>query len=67
MAKTPKLKVTKPVGVLKPIEVDFGSFKALGKGIGHTQGKRAELAADTVEGLTALGLKTEPENLLIYL
>ncbi len=70
MAKTPKLKVVKPKNfLLKPVSVDFKDlFKALAKGIGHTvAGKWEELGADAVESLSAIGLTTEPEELLFLL
>ncbi len=67
---SPKLKVKKPVSVLhKPVKADFKDlFKALAKGIGHTAtGKWAELGSDAVEALSALGLTTEPGELVFLL
>jgi len=64
---SPKLKVKKPVPVLfKPVKADFKDlFKALAKGVGHTAtGKWVELGADAVEALSALGLTTEPGELV---
>src|SRR5829696_7434217 len=66
---SPKLKVKKPVSVLfKPVKADFKDLlKALAKGVGHTAtGKWVELGADAVEALAALGLATEPGE-LVYL
>jgi uncharacterized protein YjbI with pentapeptide repeats len=71
MAKSnPKLKTKKPVNVFfKPLKADFKElFKALAKGIGHTAGgKWAELSADAVEALSAIGLTTEPGELAFLL
>src|SRR3989442_4326738 len=67
---TPKLKTQKPVPVLfKPIKADFKDlFKALAKAVGHTAtGKWIELGADAVEALSALGLTTEPGELVFLL
>jgi len=66
----PKIKAKKPKSVwFKPIKADFKDlFKALAKGIGHTAtGKWAELAADSVETLSSLGLSTEPSELAFLL
>jgi uncharacterized protein YjbI with pentapeptide repeats len=66
----PKFKVTKPVNALdKPITVDVKAiFKTLAKGIGHVVGgKWEELANDTVEALSAIGLATEPGELAYLL
>lgn len=71
MAKSnPKLKTKRPVNVFfKPLKADFKDlFKALAKGIGHTAGgKWAELGADAVEALSAIGLTTEPGELAFLL
>ena len=67
---SPKLKVKKPVSVLfKPVKADFKDlFKALAKGVGHTAtGKWIELGGDAVETLSALGLTTEPGELVFLL
>jgi hypothetical protein len=66
---SPKLSVQKPVSVLfKPVKADFKDlFKALAKGVGHTAtGKWLELGGDVVDALSALGLTTEPGE-LVYL
>src|SRR4249920_2148103 len=63
---SPRLKATKPKNVFnKPLKADFKElFKALAKGIGHTTtGKWAELGSDTVEAISALGLRTDPGEL----
>ncbi|NLZ04923.1 MAG: pentapeptide repeat-containing protein [Phycisphaerae bacterium] len=71
MAKSsPKLKATKPKNVFtKPLQADFKAlFKALGSGIGHTVcGKWEEIGADTAEALSAIGVATEPEELVFLL
>jgi NACHT domain/Pentapeptide repeats (8 copies) len=71
MAKgNPKLKAKKPENVFnKPLKADFKAlFKALSRGIGHTAvGKWEELATDTVEALSAIGLVTEPGELAYLL
>jgi uncharacterized protein YjbI with pentapeptide repeats len=67
---SPKLKATKPKNFLvKPLKADFKDlFKALAKGIGHTVvGKWEELATDTVEALSAIGLSTDPGELAFLL
>jgi uncharacterized protein YjbI with pentapeptide repeats len=67
---SPKLKVQKPVSVLhKPVKADFKDlFKALAKGVGHTAtGKWVELGGDAVEALSALGLTTQPGELVFLL
>jgi hypothetical protein len=67
---SPKLKVQKPVPVLlKPVKADYKDlFKALAKGIGHTAtGKWVELGGDAVEALSALGLTTQPGELVFLL
>ena len=67
---TPKLKVKKPTSVFRrPLKADFKAlFKALSKGIGHTAiGKWEELGNDTVEGLSAIGLCCDPEELAFLL
>ncbi len=66
----PKLKATKPKNIFKkPLHADFKElFKALSKGIGHTAtGKWDEIATDTVEALSAIGLATEPGELAFLL
>ena len=71
MAKSnPKLKATKPKNVFKkPLQADFKKlFKALSKGIGHAVvGKWDEISTDTVETLSAIGLATEPGELVFLL
>ena len=65
-----RIKTKKPVNALKkPLRADFKDlFKALAKGIGHiATGKWAELGADTVETLAAIGLATEPGELSFLL
>jgi NACHT N-terminal Helical domain 3/NACHT domain len=65
-----RLKAKKPKKVFnKPLKADFKSlFKALAKSIGHTTtGKWEELATDTVEAFSAIGLATEPEELTFLL
>jgi hypothetical protein len=60
------LKVVRPASMLtKPLKADGkGLFKALTKGAAHAgTGKWAELLPDIGEMVTALGLKTEPEEL----
>jgi hypothetical protein len=67
---SPKLKVKKPVPVFfKPVKADFKDlFKALAKGVGHTAtGKWIELGGDAVEALSALGLASEPGELVFLL
>lgn len=67
---TSKLTVSKPKSVFqKPLKADFKAiFKALSKGIGHTVvGKWEELANDSVEALSAIGLTTEIEELTFLL
>jgi uncharacterized protein YjbI with pentapeptide repeats len=66
----PKFKVKKPINALnKPITLDVKAiFKALAKGIGHgVGGKWEELANDSVEALSAIGLATEPGELAYLL
>jgi uncharacterized protein YjbI with pentapeptide repeats len=66
----PKLKTTEPRNVFtKPLTADFKAlFKALAKGAGHTAvGKWEEIASDTVEALSAIGLQTEPGELAFLL
>jgi len=71
MAKsTPKLKVKKPKNVFtKPLQADFKElFKSLAKGIGHTAvGKWEEIGSDTAEALSAIGLATDPGELVFLL
>lgn len=71
MAKaSPKLTAKKPVSTLqKPLKTDLKQlFKALAKGIGYTAvGKWEELGTDTAEALSALGLTTEPGELVFFL
>jgi len=71
MAKaSPKMKTEKPKSALeKPLQADLkGLFKSLAKGIGHTvNGKWEELSNDTVEGLYAIGLATQPAELAFLL
>jgi hypothetical protein len=67
---TPKLKTTKPQNVLlKPLTADFKAlFKALAKGVTHgATGKWDEIANDTVEAMSALGLATDPGELAFLL
>jgi len=62
--------VTRPKSILlKPLEADFKSLlKALAKGVGHTAtGKWVELGADATEALSAIGLSTDPGELLFLL
>src|SRR5262245_60794006 len=66
----PKIMPSEPVNfLLKPLQADFKAlFKALAKGVGHTAaGKWAEIGSDTVETLSAIGLKTEPGELATLL
>jgi uncharacterized protein YjbI with pentapeptide repeats len=66
---SPKLKAAKPKNIfLKPLKADFKDlFVALSKGVGHTViGKWEELGTDAVEALSAIGIQTDPEE-LIYL
>ena len=51
----------------KPLAADFKSlFKALAKGVTHgAVGKWEEIGNDTVEALSAIGLKTEPGELCL--
>lgn len=71
MAKaSPKMKIQKPKNTFdKPLHADFKEiFKSLAKGIGHTAtGKWEEIGNDAVEGLSAIGLATEPEELAFLL
>jgi uncharacterized protein YjbI with pentapeptide repeats len=71
MAKSnPKLKATKPKNVFrKPLQADFKElFKALSKGIGHVAtGKWEDIATDSIEALSAIGLTTEPGELAFLL
>src|SRR5208337_1379843 len=63
MATTPQNVFFKPLTV-EPKAL----FKALSKGVGHTAvGKWEELANDTVEALSAIGLATEPGELAFLL
>lgn len=67
---SPKLKVQKPKNTFdKPLQADFkGIFKSLAKGIGHTAtGKWEELGNDAIEGLSAIGLASEPAELAFLL
>ncbi|MDD2852828.1 MAG: hypothetical protein PHY09_13135 [Desulfuromonadaceae bacterium] len=67
---SPKLKIKKPKSTFeKPLQADFkGLFKSLAKGIGHTAtGKWEELGNDAVEGLSAIGLASEPSELAFLL
>lgn len=67
---TPKLKIQKPKSTFeKPLQADFkGLFKSLTKAIGHTStGKWEELGNDAVEGLSAIGLASEPAELAFLL
>lgn len=66
----PMIEAAKPKSAFeKPLQADFkGLFKALAKGVGHTAvGKWEELGNDTVEALCAIGLSTEPSELLFLL
>ena len=65
-----RLTAVQPVDLLdKPIKADLkGLFKGLAKGIGHASvGKWEELGNDAVEALGALGLVTEPGELISLL
>ena len=65
-----KLEPKKPKSVFtKPLKADIKSlFKALSKVAGHTAtGNWEELGADTVEALSAIGLATDPEEMLFLL
>ena len=67
---THRLIAKAPVNMLdKPIKADLkGLFKGLAKGIGHASiGKWEELGNDAVESLGALGLATEPGELVSLL
>ncbi|WP_334924198.1 pentapeptide repeat-containing protein [Nostoc sp.] len=72
MSNTSGFSVSKPVALWnKPIKADFKElFKSLGKGvIDGVLGKWEEVAKDAVDGVTALGLGSAPEEvawLLIY-
>lgn len=64
------LSTTKPKNVFtKPLQADFKElFKALSKGISHTvTGNWEEIANDTVDALSAIGITTEPEELAFLL
>jgi hypothetical protein len=66
----PDVKASKPKNVFtKPLHADVKQlFKALSKGIGHTAiGKWEELGNDFVEGVSAIGLATDPEELVFTL
>jgi hypothetical protein len=66
----PRLTAKKPISMLnKPLKAEFKPlFKALSKGITHVAiGKWEELGSDTVEALSALGLKTDPGELAFLL
>jgi uncharacterized protein YjbI with pentapeptide repeats len=66
----PGLEGKQPINILKkPLQADFrGLFKALSKGISHAaMGKWGEIASDTVEALSAIGLTTEPGELAFLL
>jgi hypothetical protein len=65
-----KLMVSKPKNVfIKPLQFDYkGLFLSLSKGVGHTVcGKWEELASDSAEALSAIGLSTEPGELSFLL
>lgn len=66
----PDLKFRRPINTFdKPITVDMKAiFKAVAKAIGHGVGGRwEELANDTVEALSAIGLASEPGELAYLL
>ncbi len=66
----PKIKGEKSKPLLeKSLQIDFKAlFKALSKGVGHTAiGKWEEIGNDTVEALCAIGLSTEPNELVFLL
>ena len=69
-SSSPELKATKPKNVFKkPLTVaPKDLIKALSKGVGHTAtGKWEEVGTDVVEAISAIGLATDPEELLFLL
>jgi uncharacterized protein YjbI with pentapeptide repeats len=67
---TPNLAVKRSTNIfIKPLEADFRElFKALGKGLSHAAiGKWDELGTDAVDALAALGLSTDPGEVMYLL
>ncbi len=70
VAKTPNLVVDKPISFWhRDLKADaVGLFKALGKSVVHIgTGKFWELAGDSTEAISAIGLKSDPEGLTWHL